>query len=52
MPCIKLACLENENGEMIDRTKVSENPGKLTIPGIKRVYRIINKDTGMAAGDI
>ena len=36
---------------MIDRLKVSENPGKLTIPGIKRVYRIINKDTGMAAGD-
>ena len=47
----KLACLENANGEMIDRLKVSENPGKLTIPGIKKVYRIINKDTGMAAGD-
>ena len=47
----KLACLENSNGEMIDRLKVSENPGKLTIPGIKKVYRIINKDTGMAAGD-
>ena len=36
---------------MVDRLKVSENPAKLTIPGIKRVYRIINKDTGMAAGD-
>ena len=47
----KLACLENANGEMVDRLKVSENPGKLTIPGIKKVYRIINKDTGMAAGD-
>ena len=30
---------------------MSENPGKLTIPGIKRVYRIINKENGMAAGD-
>lgn len=47
----KLACLENENGNMVDRLKVSENPGKLTIPGIKRVYRIINKENGMAAGD-
>ena len=47
----KLACLEDDNGNMVDRLKVSENPTKLTIPGIKRVYRIINKDTGMAAGD-
>ena len=47
----KLACLEDENGNMVDRLKVSENPGKLTIPGIKRVYRIINKENGMAAGD-
>ena len=47
----KLSCLENDNGEMIDRLKVSENPAKLTVPGVKRVYRIINTDTGMAAGD-
>ena len=47
----KLACLEDENGNMVDRLKVSENPPKLTIPGIKRVYRIINKENGMAAGD-
>ena len=47
----KLACLEDDNGNMVDRLKVSENPAKLTIPGIKRVYRLINKDTGMAAGD-
>ena len=47
----KLACLEDENGNMVDRLKVSENPGKLTIPGIKRVYRLITKENGMAAGD-
>ena len=47
----KLACLEDDNGNMVDRLKVSENPAKLTVPGIKRVYRIINRDTGMAAGD-
>ena len=47
----KLVCLEDENGNMVDRLKVSENPAKLTIPGIKRVYRIINKENGMAAGD-
>ena len=47
----KLACLEDENGNMVDRLNVSENPAKLTITGIKRVYRIINKENGMAAGD-
>lgn len=47
----KLVCLEDENGNMVDRLKISENPAKLTTPGIKKVYRIINKDTGKAAGD-
>ena len=47
----KLVCLEDDNGEMVDRLKISENPAKLTIPGAKKVYRIINKDTGKAAGD-
>ncbi|MBF0715947.1 nicotinate phosphoribosyltransferase [Gemelliphila palaticanis] len=47
----KLVCLEDDNGNMVDRIKVSENPAKLTTPGIKKVYRIINKDTGKAAGD-
>ena len=47
----KLACLEDEYCYMVYILKVSENPGKLTIPGIKRVYRIINKENGMAAGD-
>lgn len=47
----KLVCLEDDNGKMVDRLKISENPAKLTTPGIKRVYRIINTDTNMAAGD-
>ncbi len=47
----KLVCLEDESGKMIDRLKISENPAKLTTPGIKRVYRIINKTTGKASGD-
>lgn len=47
----KLVCLEDDNGNMVDRLKISENPAKLTTPGIKRVYRIINNKSGMAAGD-
>ncbi len=47
----KLVCLEDENGNMVDRLKISENPAKLTTPGIKKVYRIINNETGMASGD-
>ncbi|MBF0710288.1 MULTISPECIES: nicotinate phosphoribosyltransferase [unclassified Gemella] len=47
----KLTCLEDENGQMIDRLKISENPAKLTVPGRKKLYRIINRETKMAAGD-
>ena len=47
----KMVCLEDENGKLIDRLKISENPAKLTTPGRKKVYRIINKKTNMAAGD-
>lgn len=47
----KMVCLEDENGKIVDRLKISENPAKLTTPGVKKLYRIINKDTGMAAGD-
>lgn len=32
----KLVCLEDENGHMVDRLKISENPAKLTTPGIKK----------------
>jgi putative nicotinate phosphoribosyltransferase len=46
----KLVSIE-ENGKMVDTIKISGNPEKVTTPGLKRVYRIINKGNGKAEGD-
>lgn len=46
----KLVSIE-ENGKMIDTIKISSNPEKVTTPGLKRVYRIINLQNGKSEGD-
>lgn len=46
----KLVAIE-EDGEMVDTIKISANPEKVTTPGRKRVYRIINNETGYSEGD-
>ncbi|UOY92541.1 nicotinate phosphoribosyltransferase [Ectobacillus sp. JY-23] len=46
----KIVSIE-ENGEMVDTIKISANPEKVTTPGLKRVYRIINKTNGKSEGD-
>lgn len=47
----KLIAIEDENGKMVDTIKISSNPEKITTPGLKRVFRIINKTNGKAEGD-
>ena len=47
----KLVAIENSDGEYSDRIKLSNNAEKVTTPGKKNVYRIINKKTGKAEGD-
>ncbi|MFE3577497.1 nicotinate phosphoribosyltransferase [Lysinibacillus sp. NPDC059133] len=47
----KLVSIEDENGKMVDTIKISGNPEKVTTPGRKRIYRIINTDNGHAEGD-
>lgn len=47
----KMAAIENERGELVDTIKISSNPEKLTTPGVKNVFRIINKETGKSEGD-
>ncbi|MDR0268120.1 nicotinate phosphoribosyltransferase [Paenibacillus sp.] len=47
----KLISIEDENGEMIDTIKISSNPEKITTPGRKRVFRIVNKTNGKSEGD-
>jgi nicotinate phosphoribosyltransferase len=40
-----------ENGTYVPTIKISANPEKISTPGVKRVYRIMNKQTGKAEGD-
>lgn len=40
-----------ENGTWEPTMKISSNPGKITTPGRKEVYRIIDRKTGKAKGD-
>ena len=47
----KLCAVEDSNGNIIPKIKVSENVGKITNPGFKKVYRFFNRDTGMAEAD-
>ena len=47
----KMVAIENDKGEMEDTMKISANAEKVTTPGLKRVYRIINKTNGKSEGD-
>ncbi len=47
----KLISIEDEHGEMVDTIKISSNPEKISTPGRKRVFRIINKANGKSEGD-
>lgn len=47
----KLISIEDERGDMVDTIKISSNPEKISTPGRKRVYRIINKGNGKSEGD-
>ena len=47
----KLAAIEDENGNIIPKIKVSENVEKITIPHFKKVFRLYGRDTGKAIAD-
>ena len=47
----KLAAIEDENGNVIPKIKVSENVGKITNPHFKKLYRFFGNDTGKAIAD-
>ena len=47
----KLCAVEDEDGNIIPKIKISENVGKITNPGFKKVYRFYNRDSGMAEAD-
>ncbi|PAV28701.1 nicotinate phosphoribosyltransferase [Virgibacillus profundi] len=47
----KLVSIEDENGQMRDTIKISSSPEKVTTPGLKKVFRIINNHTKKSEGD-
>lgn len=47
----KLSAIENSEGVLQNRIKISGDPDKLTTPSKKNVYRIINSSTGMSEGE-
>ena len=48
----KLCAVEDENGNIIPKIKISENVGKITTPHFKKVYRLRGRDTGKAEADL
>lgn len=47
----KLCAVEGDSGEIIPKIKISENVGKITNPGFKKIYRFFDKENGMAEAD-
>ena len=47
----KLVAIEEPDGTVVPKIKVSENVEKITIPHFKKVYRLYNRDNGKAIAD-
>lgn len=47
----KLVAIEDEDGMVQDTIKISGNPEKVTTPGMKKLYRIVNRGNKRAEGD-
>lgn len=47
----KLVAVEDSDGEIIPKIKISENVGKITNPHFKKLYRFFGNDTGKAIAD-
>ena len=47
----KLAAVEDADGNITPKIKVSENVDKITNPHFKKIYRIFDKETGKAEAD-
>lgn len=47
----KLAAIEDENGNIIPKIKISENHEKITNPHFKKLYRLFRKSDGRAIAD-
>lgn len=48
----KLAGVEDAQGSIIPKIKISENVSKITTPCFKRLWRLFDRDTGKAIADV
>ena len=48
----KLVAVEDSDGAVIPKIKISENPAKITTPHFKRVWRLYDRDDGKAFADL
>ena len=48
----KISAVEDENGNVIPKMKISENAGKVTTPCNKEIVRFYDKATGKAMADV
>ena len=48
----KLCAVEDTQGNIIPKIKISENVGKITTPHFKKIYRLRGRDTGKAEADL
>jgi len=48
----KLVAVEEEDGSVTPKIKISENPQKITTPHFKKLYRLYNNENGKAEADL
>ena len=48
----KLCAVEDKDGNIIPKIKISENVEKITTPCFKKIYRLYDKDTNKAIADV
>ncbi len=48
----KLSAVEDAQGNIIPKIKISENPAKITNPHFKKVYRLFERGSGKAIADL
>jgi nicotinate phosphoribosyltransferase len=48
----KLSAVENKDGTITPKIKISENVSKITTPGFKRLWRLTDRGSGKALADV
>ena len=48
----KMSALSTNGGEWVNKIKLSEAPAKVTNPGVKKIYRLYDRETGKMKADL